>query len=553
MSKYFVIGFLLNLISINNFVIAQKINCDFQITTDINIINETNNIQPGDTICFKPGFRSFIQFKNIHGTAANPITIINNEGVLLINSDGTYGIKFNNCSHIKLTGSGFNAVPYGIIISKVTDGAGLSIDNKSTNVEIERIEISNTKVGGIYAKTEPDYTGDCTFPAVRDSFTMYNVNIHDCYIHDIGDEGMYIGSSKYMGQTVYHCNDTVVLPHIIEGVKVYNNILERTGWDAIQVSSAVTNCEIHDNYIIEDSYAEEPYQMSGILIGGGSDCDCYNNKIINGKGDGIDYLGFGGNKIYNNLIVKPGITYYPFDSSFAYQKHGIWIGDIYTKPGKDLYIFNNTIIKPRNYGLKIFNSSLNVVNFQNNIVADPMAYQSPGNNPYYDLDYGTMAIADNNSYFTPSVSQMRFTDPANNEYDLMDYSPAINGGMDISSMGLEFDILNRPRPVQQYDIGAYEYQVVDIENNRVDNFIVSVIPNPFMESFNIVFHLEDIGKPVEIRIYNLYGDVIYKNQVRSPNYGANFMEISLKDQAKGYYFLLIKSENFRINETLIKI
>ncbi len=108
----------------------------------------------------------------------------------------------------------------------------------------------------------------------------------------------------------------------------------------------------------------------------------------------------GGNHIFNNLIVKPGISYHPFDSAVQYQKHGLWIGDIYTKPNKSLYVYNNTIIKPRNYGLKIFNSSLNIVNFQNNIVVGPMAYQSPGTNPYYDLDWATMSIADNNSYFT---------------------------------------------------------------------------------------------------------------------------------------------------------
>ncbi len=54
-----------------------------------------------------------------------------------------------------------------------------------------------------------------------------------------------------MGQTVYHCNDTVVLPHILKGVKVYNNVLENTGWDAIQVSSATSDCEIYNNLIFK--------------------------------------------------------------------------------------------------------------------------------------------------------------------------------------------------------------------------------------------------------------------------------------------------------------
>ena len=67
---------------------------------------------------------------------------------------------------------------------------------------------------------------------------MYDLKIHDCYLHHIADEGFYIGSSKYTGQTIYQCDEIVVLPHIIEGVSIYDNIVENTGWDGIQVSSA---------------------------------------------------------------------------------------------------------------------------------------------------------------------------------------------------------------------------------------------------------------------------------------------------------------------------
>jgi len=49
--------------------------------------------------------------------------------------------------------------------------------------------------------------------------------------------------------------------------------------------------------------------MSGILIGGGAKCDCYNNKIFDGKGDGIDVFGLGYMKIFNNLIVRAGRTF----------------------------------------------------------------------------------------------------------------------------------------------------------------------------------------------------------------------------------------------------
>jgi hypothetical protein len=103
---------------------------------------------------------------------------------------------------------------------------------------------------------------------------------------------LYIGNSKYFGQVV-NCNgvDTLLLPSLLNGVKIYNNIISYSGWDGIQVSSASSNCQIYDNLIMFDSQDEYFAQMSGILLGGGSKCDCFNNYITDGKGNGIESHG----------------------------------------------------------------------------------------------------------------------------------------------------------------------------------------------------------------------------------------------------------------------
>ena len=67
------------------------------------------------------------------------------------------------------------------------------------------------------------------------------------------------------------------------------------------------------------------WQMSGILIGGGSQCDCYNNYIYKGKGDGIESLGLGDYRIFNNVIVDAGRSYYPSDPTK--MKYGIYVND----------------------------------------------------------------------------------------------------------------------------------------------------------------------------------------------------------------------------------
>jgi len=246
---------------------ASQINCTVEIASDIIFIDgSTTTINPGDVVCLLAGNKDYLLLKDIQGTESQPITIINKGGAVIINTDHSYGIKFDNCKHVIFSGSGEDGLQYGVQVQRVGQGAGMSIDNRSTNVEIESVEIAYTLFGGIYAKTEP-YQGDCNNLVTRENFTMYNLSIHDCYLHDIADEGMYIGSSKYTGQTIAQCDNIVVLPHIIEGVSIYNNIVENTGWDGIQVSSAPVNCNVFDNLIRYDSYEEEPYQMSGILIG----------------------------------------------------------------------------------------------------------------------------------------------------------------------------------------------------------------------------------------------------------------------------------------------
>ena len=124
--------------------------------------------------------------------------------------------------------------------------------------------------------------------------------------------------------------------------------------------------------------------MSGILIGGGSNCDCYNNTIIDGKGDGIDLLGLGDNRIYNNLIVNAGKSYYPTHPPTEYQKHGIWTGDIVTHQGTNYLIYNNTIVNPKTFGIKLSNSTVSINMIYNNLIVEPGAYGLVGNDAISD-------------------------------------------------------------------------------------------------------------------------------------------------------------------------
>ena len=419
---------------------GQSPGCGLLIPASTGFVDGHDNasgIGPGDTICLLPGSRSWLWIRYLHGTAEEPIVIMNTIGIVAINNF-YYGIKIDSCSHIKLSGKGVGAFEYGITISEI-DGGGMSIEGLSTDIEVEGLEISNTTWPGLFCKTDPD----CSFTSTRDKYMMRNISIHDNYFHDIGNEGFYIGNSFYSGETI-ECNgkDTTLLPHLIRGLKVYNNILLRTGWDGIQVSCADSGCAIYGNVVYNDSEAEELNQMSGIIIGGGSTCDCFNNKVMYGKGTGIEIHGLGGNKIYNNLIVNPGRGYL---QEFPYM-NGIYVGDQATIPGTNFLIAYNTIISPKDFGID-FRSLTTAGNlFANNIVMNYGRGVSQGNN----------ISIQNNSTFT-SLDPTQFVNMSADDFDLVLTAIEVNTAIPFPQLNLGFDLLNRNRPFAGVnDIGAFE-------------------------------------------------------------------------------------------------
>lgn len=228
----------------------------------------------------KPGRKSLLILRNLNGTSTAPIKIKNGKGLVEVNSSHYFGISIRKCNHIILSGKGDRSIKYGIKIDGV-QGSGLSIGDFSSNFEVENIEVRNVRYSGIIAKTEPD----CDFE--RNSFLQENTIIHDCWIYNSGNEGMYIGSSFYSGQTL-QCNGSpkTVFPPLLKNVELYNNLVEYSGWDGIQVSSAV-NTKIHNNKVLHDSQAQVNWQMTGIILGGGTTGSIYNNLIKDGEGTGI--------------------------------------------------------------------------------------------------------------------------------------------------------------------------------------------------------------------------------------------------------------------------
>ena len=440
---------------------AQDCNCTVTLDSTVTFANGNSyTYSPGDTICLGHGWRNHLQLRDWSGAAGNPIVFINCGGKVEIgNDDFYYGLTLANCSYFKLTGTGDANHTYGIEMTGTGSGNAMSVYGISTDFEIEFIEVSGSDFAGIMCKQDPN----CSTSTWRENFVMKNITIHDTYIHNTGGEGMYLGYTFYTGRELTCNGETVLIKgHEIENLRVYDNIIDSTGWDGIQVGSAPNDVEIYNNTITHYGLERVGGQTSGIQIGGGTGGKCYNNFIKDGMGNGIAVFGVGGNLIYNNVIVNAGQTYYPTNPN--QRVYGIFCNDSYTIPGKGFDFINNTIVKPKTDGIRIYSTRSTNNKMYNNIIVAPGAFDiyendntsAVGTDAYIfawdDVDYVT-----SNNYFDTSLATIQFADTANNDYSLLPTSPAIDAGLNADVYGIINDYQSNPRGYGAgYDIGAYE-------------------------------------------------------------------------------------------------
>ena len=156
--------------------------CDLTITKSGSYSGRDTSIQPGQTVCIQAGTYTNLYFNNFIGTDKNPIRFVNCGGQVVISSDKLpAGLQFYGCKNFIVSGAGSLEHTYGLLIAKSAPGTqALRVENKSTDCEIEHVEIAGAGFAGIMVKTDPT----CDSTTWRDRFVMRNVNIHHNYIHD---------------------------------------------------------------------------------------------------------------------------------------------------------------------------------------------------------------------------------------------------------------------------------------------------------------------------------------------------------------------------------
>ncbi|HYD03417.1 MAG TPA: LamG-like jellyroll fold domain-containing protein [Alphaproteobacteria bacterium] len=424
--------------------VINSCGCNFVISlsgTEWEFNGSQRGVKPGDKICFSNGNRTGIGFINVHGTASNPITITNMcNGSVNITAPSNWGnaIGISNTSNIIFTGSGNPNIFYGIKIRGAT--MGLNLQGLSSDLEVDHVNISGVGSSALVVKTDPT----CNPATWRGNFVLRNVKIHDNYISNTQDEGMYIGNSHYDNGVSRTCNNvtTTVFEHDVDNVQIYNNILRDIGNEGIQVGST-KNLVMHHNFVYNSGRLNHVQHQNGYQLGGGTEgAIVYNNYLDTTSGFCI-LDGGGGNTYYNNILINCNMSGMQLqDVSANYAPQGF-------------VIINNIFINPGTEGIFFYSTNPLQSYFQNNIV---VTNRTSGFRFIAYNHQPSARLTVSNNINTTDITSVRFVNPSAKDYHLQSNSPAIDTGINGATYGVtvDYDGVSRPRN-SGYDIGAYEF------------------------------------------------------------------------------------------------
>ena len=218
-------------------------------------------------------------------------------------------------------------------------------------------------------------------------------------------------------------------------------------------------------------------------------------------------------------------------------------------------VFNNTIILPQNWIIRILQETVDPSRFlpcgQNDFVNNIIFYNA-GLSRHVNIGPNTAAesfIFSNNLWFNADNPQNSapdlpvqesgaligqdplFNNLASEDFSLTPQSPAINAGIPTSAYA---DYAGNPMPSgPKFDIGAFEWQETSSnEASKIRSTLIDCFPNPFTSNLNIVNHQPT---PVDVCILDEKGNVVFHQK----NLAAGLSQINILGELKtGVYFFM---------------
>jgi hypothetical protein len=245
-----------------------------------NYIGGYFNYSAGDTFVLMKGINySYFTMSNLHN-----ITIINEGGVVHLEN----GFGLTGCTNVTITGTG-SQNKYGFEISGHTPGdVGVDINGKSAHITVDHVYVHD-KTYGFWVKQEVEAT--CDQSLYYPNWYMDSIDIHNCLIVKVDQEGMYLGSTGQNADRRNACGQ-YPYPMRLSNITVHDNIVDWTGRSGIMLSGADKGENwIYRNIIMHCGYEYNSYQGSGVDIGGNAYANIDSNYIKNTLCDGIWVLG----------------------------------------------------------------------------------------------------------------------------------------------------------------------------------------------------------------------------------------------------------------------
>lgn len=228
-------------------------------------------------------------------------------------------------------------------------------------------------------------------------------------------------------------------------------------------------------------------------------------------------------KLFNNTVVN--------NLSYNHAGTGI-VTYAYNLELKNNIIFGNETLMPGYSPIQIYLSPpSNLIDFAYSCNPDrPDFYQGEGN------------IHEDPQFVNPTAGAGPDYDGLAADWSLLDSSPCVNAGTpDTTSLNLPAtDLIGNPRIFGiRVDMGAIENQlVVGLPQNPLVNAHVQVSPNPFGQSFKIVYpYLQHIRS---ISFYNQNGQLL--EVMQSFNDG-ELQIYDLANQCPGLYLMVTQFED----------
>ena len=393
-------------------------------------------------------------------------------------------------------------------------------------VVIEGFIVSNAERAGISVLGYAD--NECLNVTIRNNKCLNNGKwgIFTAYA-----KGVVIESNETAGSGIEH---GVYISNSSDYPILRNNNAHHNNGSGIQINAdpAFAGDGIVSFALVENNVCYENGAGGGAALNFASirNCIIKNNLMYDNHAGGMAFWddGFGNNmgckdnKIYNNTVIMPS--------------NGRWaLNMINTSTGNE--IINNILLHKGNRGgLEIDASSMDGLVSDYNI----LSLVSSNENRISLTDWQNQSGQDLHS-FSASPEEL-FVGSA--DYHLKDHSPAIDKGLNLVEVKTDFE--GDARPAGSFtDIGADEFVATGIESNippqKVENLkLLGNYPNPFNGNTVIKYRLNK-NLPVQIRIFDTLGNVVYRSELKYKNAGLNTNVVDTANLASGIYYYQLQA------------